>query len=357
MAVLPASRRVRAALALLAAALPALGALHAQAQPFEPSLFGELRWRMIGPFRGGRTVAASGVPGNTNVFYMAPNNGGVWKTTDAGRTCGSDLRTRSPPVRSARRRVVVAPRPRGSAAARGSCARPFRRRRRTGRTTADARGRSSASPTDSRSRRSPPTEATGPCVRRGPRPPVRRERDARDLPDEDAGRRGRKSSTDADTGGAAVALDPRNPEPSTPRSGRRGPGRGERRVGGPGTALQVDGRRTTWRAIGRACPASRAAAGASGSDRGVGPEPDLRDRGRAPGGEGRGRHLRVGRRGDVREGERRKAPLGPRLDFAEIKVHPWSKDVVDREHVHVPLGRTAARRSSPCGAPGGDDST
>jgi hypothetical protein len=45
-----------------------------------------MRWRMIGPFRGGRTVAASGVPGNTNVFYMAPNNGGVWKTTDAGRT-------------------------------------------------------------------------------------------------------------------------------------------------------------------------------------------------------------------------------------------------------------------------------
>lgn len=60
--------------------------LPAVAQPFAPSLFGEMRWRMIGPFRGGRTVAASGVPGNTNVFYMAPNNGGVWKTTDAGRT-------------------------------------------------------------------------------------------------------------------------------------------------------------------------------------------------------------------------------------------------------------------------------
>ena len=40
---------------------------------------------MIGPFRGGRTVAASGIPGNTNVFYAAANNGGVWKTTDAGR--------------------------------------------------------------------------------------------------------------------------------------------------------------------------------------------------------------------------------------------------------------------------------
>ena len=57
----------------------------AAAQPFSESLFSEMRWRMIGPFRGGRTVAASGIPGNTNVFYVAANNGGVWKTTDAGR--------------------------------------------------------------------------------------------------------------------------------------------------------------------------------------------------------------------------------------------------------------------------------
>jgi photosystem II stability/assembly factor-like uncharacterized protein len=56
------------------------------AQPFDPSLYQELHWRMIGPFRGGRTVAISGVPGQPNVFYMAPNNGGVWKTTDYGRT-------------------------------------------------------------------------------------------------------------------------------------------------------------------------------------------------------------------------------------------------------------------------------
>ncbi len=41
---------------------------------------------MIGPFRGGRTVAISGIPGKPNVFYMAPNNGGVWETTDYGRT-------------------------------------------------------------------------------------------------------------------------------------------------------------------------------------------------------------------------------------------------------------------------------
>jgi len=56
------------------------------AQPYDPAMYRELRWRMIGPFRGGRTVAISGVPGQPNVFYMAPNNGGVWKTTDFGRT-------------------------------------------------------------------------------------------------------------------------------------------------------------------------------------------------------------------------------------------------------------------------------
>ena len=43
------------------------------AQGFDPRLFQELRWRMIGPFRAGRTVAISGVPGQQNVFYMAPN--------------------------------------------------------------------------------------------------------------------------------------------------------------------------------------------------------------------------------------------------------------------------------------------
>ena len=48
--------------------------------------FGELQWRLIGPFRGGRTVGAAGVPQQPNVFYIGVNNGGVWKTTDAGRT-------------------------------------------------------------------------------------------------------------------------------------------------------------------------------------------------------------------------------------------------------------------------------
>src|SRR5258706_14549388 len=52
---------------------------------FDPSLYHEMRWRSIGPFRGGRTVAAAGVPRQPNVFYIGVNNGGVWKTTDYGR--------------------------------------------------------------------------------------------------------------------------------------------------------------------------------------------------------------------------------------------------------------------------------
>ncbi|MCE9572008.1 MAG: glycoside hydrolase [Deltaproteobacteria bacterium] len=51
-----------------------------------PSAYQDLHWRMVGPFRGGRTRAVAGVPGKPNRFYMAPVNGGVWTTDDAGRT-------------------------------------------------------------------------------------------------------------------------------------------------------------------------------------------------------------------------------------------------------------------------------
>src|SRR6266852_7758563 len=58
----------------------------AKAQQGDQKFFSEMRWRCIGPFRGGRTVAISGVPHQPNVFYMAAVNGGVWKTTDFGNT-------------------------------------------------------------------------------------------------------------------------------------------------------------------------------------------------------------------------------------------------------------------------------
>ncbi len=56
------------------------------AQQFPENLYQEMRWRSIGPLRGGRTKAVSGVRQQPNVFYMAQVNGGVWKTTDYGRT-------------------------------------------------------------------------------------------------------------------------------------------------------------------------------------------------------------------------------------------------------------------------------
>src|SRR5947207_14092442 len=66
--------------------LAAVFAPRSVAQPYENAAFGEMRWRAVGPFRGGRTKAITGVPGEANVFYMAAVNGGVWKTTDFGRT-------------------------------------------------------------------------------------------------------------------------------------------------------------------------------------------------------------------------------------------------------------------------------
>jgi photosystem II stability/assembly factor-like uncharacterized protein len=56
------------------------------AQQYDQKLFSEMHWRCIGPFRGGRTVAITGVPHQPNLFYMAPVNGGVWKSDDSGNT-------------------------------------------------------------------------------------------------------------------------------------------------------------------------------------------------------------------------------------------------------------------------------
>jgi photosystem II stability/assembly factor-like uncharacterized protein len=55
------------------------------AQQVPENTYQDLRWRMIGPFRGGRTRAATGVPSQPNLFYMAQVNGGVWKSDDYGR--------------------------------------------------------------------------------------------------------------------------------------------------------------------------------------------------------------------------------------------------------------------------------
>ena len=61
------------------------------AQTVDPNLYQNMRWRMIGPFRAGRTVGAAGIPDQPNVFYIGVNNGGVWKTTDAGADVAADF--------------------------------------------------------------------------------------------------------------------------------------------------------------------------------------------------------------------------------------------------------------------------
>ena len=58
----------------------------AVAQQYDTNLYSGLRWRLIGPFRGGRINVVSGVPGQPETFYYGSVGGGVWKTNNAGRT-------------------------------------------------------------------------------------------------------------------------------------------------------------------------------------------------------------------------------------------------------------------------------
>jgi photosystem II stability/assembly factor-like uncharacterized protein len=66
---------------LALAAAPAL-----RAQQFDKSLYGGMRWRSIGPPRGGRALAVTGVVGQRNTYYFGAVAGGVWKTDDSGNT-------------------------------------------------------------------------------------------------------------------------------------------------------------------------------------------------------------------------------------------------------------------------------
>lgn len=56
------------------------------AQSFDKALYEALEYRLIGPFRGGRSAAVTGVPGKPNLYYFGATGGGVWKTTNGGRT-------------------------------------------------------------------------------------------------------------------------------------------------------------------------------------------------------------------------------------------------------------------------------
>jgi len=81
--------------ALSCISLCCIGQLHAQrvkAAPapttlsYEESLYSSLQWRCIGPFRGGRSAAVTGVPRKPNLYYMGATGGGVWRTKDGGQT-------------------------------------------------------------------------------------------------------------------------------------------------------------------------------------------------------------------------------------------------------------------------------
>jgi photosystem II stability/assembly factor-like uncharacterized protein len=58
----------------------------AAAAPVDHNFFGDLHWRLVGPFRGGRVLAVTGVPGQPSHFYFGSVGGGVWETHDTGRT-------------------------------------------------------------------------------------------------------------------------------------------------------------------------------------------------------------------------------------------------------------------------------
>ena len=64
----------------------------AQTQTYDEALYEGIKWRSIGPYRGGRAGTVSGVIGNDNLYYMGTAGGGVWKTEDAGNSwsCISD---------------------------------------------------------------------------------------------------------------------------------------------------------------------------------------------------------------------------------------------------------------------------
>jgi len=87
---LPLCLSLSLALALLFVALPvpvaAKRAQTAQASEptFDPLLLQALEWREVGPYRGGRSAACTGIPGDPDTYYFGATGGGVWKTTDGG---------------------------------------------------------------------------------------------------------------------------------------------------------------------------------------------------------------------------------------------------------------------------------
>ena len=66
-------------------ALCVASVLQIQSQNFDENQYSALEYRLIGPFRGGRSAAVTGVPNQPNLFYFGATGGGIWKTTNGGR--------------------------------------------------------------------------------------------------------------------------------------------------------------------------------------------------------------------------------------------------------------------------------
>ena len=71
--------------ATLAVLLLSLFTLNLESQNFQESDYGALEYRLLGPFRGGRSCAVTGVPNQPNLYYFGSTGGGIWKTTNGGR--------------------------------------------------------------------------------------------------------------------------------------------------------------------------------------------------------------------------------------------------------------------------------
>src|SRR5438067_545100 len=86
----PHPRSVRAfALASALALVAAVGHLsvsHAQSAGYDAVFFKALKWRNVGPVRGGRSIASAGSPSRIHEYYFGAVGGGLWKTTDGGQT-------------------------------------------------------------------------------------------------------------------------------------------------------------------------------------------------------------------------------------------------------------------------------
>src|SRR3981081_2096285 len=76
--------KFRSLILMVWSALIAALAISASAQPYSEAQFKGMKWRDIGPYRGGRVLAVTGVAGSPFTYFFGSVGGGVWRTTDGG---------------------------------------------------------------------------------------------------------------------------------------------------------------------------------------------------------------------------------------------------------------------------------